>query len=126
MGGLFWTTINHRANMCSTSAPRQPYDQGKALSSATAVRMMHLEELNEDNVSTVQCSMVEVKLDECFGYQALSYVWGEDTPSSHILVNGKAVAVTANREDHYCGRLRNRDHSSSTLKICCYPSHYPI
>jgi hypothetical protein len=72
----------------------------RALSSKRAVRMIQLEELNSENIPTVRCSLIEVNLDEPgLTYQALSYAWGEETPSSHILTNGKRLAVTANLED---------------------------
>ncbi|KAI1122277.1 heterokaryon incompatibility protein-domain-containing protein [Nemania abortiva] len=52
----------------------------RALSSERAVRMLQLEELNSENISTVRCSLIEVDLDELgLTYQAFCYT-GDDDP----------------------------------------------
>ncbi|KAL6406781.1 Heterokaryon incompatibility protein 6, OR allele [Ilyonectria robusta] len=48
--------------------------------------------------SDVECDLQAVDLDESISYDALSYVWGDNTPPGRILLQGTEHRVTPNLE----------------------------
>jgi len=89
--------------------------------------MVQIEELNPENISMVRCSLKEVTLDDPgLEYQALSYVWGEETPSSQILADDKTLAVTANLEDALRHLRTNRLYCCDRLCSCYSDDADPV
>jgi len=60
------------------------------------------------NEAPIRCQLVPVKFSERPRYEALSYMWGDDSAKHPIFINGKSFAVAKNLFDglHFLRRCR--------------------
>ena len=70
------------------------------LPSASSFRLLQLRLVHSSNTGSgagpLRGSLVEVSLDDYPEYHALSYTWGDPTPTELVLLDGKYLGITAN------------------------------
>lgn len=66
-------------------------------------------ELGEDDNDTIRCKLIHVTFGEKPTYEALSYMWGDQTLKKKILVEGKNFLVGLNLWEalHYLRKRAN-------------------
>jgi hypothetical protein len=69
----------------------------------------HREDLKLDHEDLeLHASLVEASLDKVPEYFALSYTWGDPTPSHKIVINGRVLGITQNCADALRRMLRGK------------------
>ena len=70
------------------------------LPSASSFRLLQLRLVHSSNTGSgagpLRGSLVEVSLDDYPEYHALSYTWGDPTPTDLVFLDGKYLGITAN------------------------------
>lgn len=62
------------------------------------MRLVHIESAAKDD-DPISCTLTDVTFGERPKYQALSYMWGDETGKLKILLNGAEFSVTRNLFD---------------------------
>jgi hypothetical protein len=70
---------NRGRHVPGPDTPRHSCNAHKALATATSIRLVKIEPTAKDH-DAITCSIVEVEVDDCPSYTALSYTWGSPFP----------------------------------------------
>lgn len=60
------------------------------------VRLLDVHLLVTEGLETIACSIRHAALSDNPQYDAVSYVWGDPSPTHHITINGKLLRIPAN------------------------------
>ena len=61
------------------------------------IRLLHLKPYSDSD--QIQADIVEVPIDSSLQYTALSYVWGEEAPTSKLYINDRMLKIRPNLSD---------------------------
>jgi hypothetical protein len=59
------------------------------------IRLLQIQPCSETS-APIECTFQTFNLTKALKYTALSYVWGDPTITEHVVINGKALAITVN------------------------------